>query len=471
MTSSMCLTMDGTSAPDEARTSEAGAVETASAAATKPARKARHTYCSAPNCACSKTRHRQEHDGRRCSLFGMPRDELMFRRWQRHMPPRPGGKRLTPQSALCERHFDPQFVLRYYEHTVNGEVVRIMRGKPSLTPDAVPTMFPDSPSYYTRHVPRRRKPVQRVSLPPPKRKRTSATTSPAKTSSADGPAAGEASEVQPAVVEVPATGDADQQVVVECEVTPAFPYKDLPLPSSRWARHVISEKPLVIAYSTCRVSDDEPGRLITEKLVLVREHEDHAECHAYLDGRLLPSFEGAGGTDWPCTLLQRLDSVQRCPGLEPPEEFHLAEDLPPYVEMRESRLHSVQCCGAATTRAGLSAKCQHAKSLLCKRRARLERKIRMRDRPPVREVVTSTEPPSSVKPADLTSAPRGKNVEGEFKPSVEDDAVSVELVIEEFEDGSLETGLGESESPPVIQHEMAVPYRVVISGQGPIYVQ
>ncbi|XP_075542667.1 uncharacterized protein LOC142576422 [Dermacentor variabilis] len=526
--------MDGTSAAvGEARTPKAvrASAETVSAAAANRAKKARHTYCAAPNCECSKTRHRQEHDGRRCSLFGMPRDEQMFRRWQRYMPPRAGGKRLTPQSALCERHFDPQFVLRYYEHTINGEVVRIMRGKPSLTPDAVPTMFPDSPSYYTRHVPRRRKPVQRVALPPLKPKRTSATTSSAKTSSADVAAVGDSSEVEAAVAQVPATSDADPVVikcevtpgvalpapkpkrtsattssakisspdvaavgdaseveatvtqlpatsdaepVVKYEVTPAFPYKDLPLPSSQWACHVISEKPLVIAYSTCRVSKDEPGRLVTEKLVLVREHEDHAECHVYLEGRRLSSFEGAGGTDYPDTLLQRLDSIERCPGLGRPEEFHLAEHLPPYVEMRESRLHSIYCSGMSTTRTGLSEKCQHARSLLRKKRARLERKMRMPDHPPVREVVMFTEPSTPpLMPADIAGASHGEIVEREFKADVQGNVPTVELVLNETEGGPVETGLGESEYTPAleVEDETAVPYRVVISGQVPIYVQ
>uniref|UniRef100_A0A131YYW0 THAP-type domain-containing protein n=1 Tax=Rhipicephalus appendiculatus TaxID=34631 RepID=A0A131YYW0_RHIAP len=441
------------------------------ASAAKRPKKTRHTYCFAPGCACSKTRHRREHDGRRCSVFGMPRNQEMFRRWQRYVPPRANGQRLTPNSALCERHFDPQFVQRYFEHTINGQLVRIKRGIPCLTPDAVPTIFPDSPSYYTRRVPARRKPIQRAPLPPPKRRRTSTkTTSSSEAPSADASAEGEeGSGVEPAP-EAPTECEPVVEVV-ECEVTPAFPYKDLPLPSGRWARHVISETPLVIAYSTCRLSDDQPGCLVTEKLVLVREHEDYAECQVYMDGRRLETFEEAGSTDYPQTLLQRLDSARRCTGLGQPEEFSLTERLlPPSVEIRESGLHSVQCCGAATTRSGLSDKCRCAKKVLRKKQARLERRMRAQNVPPVSEVATDTERLQLV----IDDASPGDSVDGEVRPDVEDSTTSAEVVNAEIVGDPLEIGNGESEPPPAMELEdsktAAAPYRNGL-GQVVIYVQ
>ncbi|KAH6934134.1 hypothetical protein HPB50_020672 [Hyalomma asiaticum] len=406
----------------------------------------------------------------------------------------PTGSGLKRHSALCERHFDPQFIVRHYEHVINGEVVRIMRGLPTLTPDAVPTIFPESPSYYTRRVPPRRKPVHRVSLPPPtSRKRSPAkTTPPASATSAMDTAsnvtaptrldadatpleAGPAVEPEVAPAE-PSESDAVE--VVECEVTPAFPYKDLPLPSSRWARHVISEKPLVIAYSTCRVSDDQPGHLVTEKLVLVREHECHAECHVYLEGRRLSSFEGTGGTDYPQTLLQRLDRVERCQGLGQPGDFHVDEHcLPPYLEMRESRLHSVQCCGARSTRAGLSDKCQHAKSLLRKKRARLERKMRMRECPSASELVAVTEWPQPVTAADIADTSHGGSVEwepdevGATATGADAESVTSSIVVtEDIAGDSLGAGNVGSESAPAAERE-AVPYRnLIVLGQMAMYV-
>lgn len=462
------------------------------ARAAKRPKYTRHKYCFAPGCACSQTRNRREHDGRRCSMFSVPRDQEMFRRWQRYTPPRANGQRLTPNSALCERHFDPQFVQRYFEHTIKGQVVRIRRGLPCLTPDAVPSIFPDSPSYYTRRVPARRKPIQRAPLPPPKRRRTSKKkTSLPETPAADASAEGEEGSEKTSPLETPpadasAEGEEGSKVelapeaptncepvveVVECEVTPAFPYKDLPLPSGRWARHVISETPLAIAYSTCRLSDNQPGHLVTEKLLLVREHEDYAECQVYMDGRRLKAFEEPGSTDYPQTLLQRLDDVKRCIGLGQPEEFGLTESLlPPSVEIRESGLHSVHCCGATTTRSGRSEKCQYAKKILRKKQARRERRMRALGGPLGTEAAMDTERLQIVSVHTIPS----DRVVGEARPDEEDSATAPEVVSANTVGDQLETGNGASRSPLVTELEgkktAAGSYNNLL-GQVAIYVQ
>lgn len=340
----------------------------------------RQNHCFAPGCKSGQNlrRARRPTDPPRMSLFGVPRDEQMFRRWQRYMPPRKDGKKLMRNSAVCERHFDPQFVLRYYEHIINKQVVRIERGVPGLTPDAVPTIFPESPKYYTRRVPKRRRPPQRAPLPPPKSRRTRTPSPAADDVSAVASECPEpvTTEQEPAPADPGATRASaePEEQIVEREVTPAFPYEDMPLPSRRWARHVVSEKPLVIAYSTCRLSDDdEPGRLVTEKLVLVREYAEHAECHVYFEGRRLHCFDGPGGTDYPCTLLQRVDQVKPCPGLGDAEEFPFAARLP-YIAERGPRLHSAQCTSVGTARGTMCDKCVNGRKLLRKRLARQERK-------------------------------------------------------------------------------------------------
>lgn len=369
----------------------ASATTEQAAVATEPAknvvagrkRPLRQNHCFAPGCKSGQNlrRPRRPSDPPRMSLFGVPRNEQMFLRWQRYMPPRKDGKKLMRNSAVCERHFDPQFIVRYYEHIINKEVVRIERGFPGLTPDAVPTIFPESPKHYTRRVPKRRRPPQRAPLPPPKPKRTRAPSpdpSPAAddvSSVASGCPEPVTAEQEPAPADPGATRASaePEEQIVEREVTPAFPYEDMPLPSRRWARHVVSEKPLVIAYSTCRLSDDEPGRLVTEKLVLVREYAEHAECHVYFEGRRLYCFDGPGGTDYPCTLLQRVDQVKPCPGLGDAEEFPFAARLP-YIEERGPRLHSAQCTSVGTARGAMCDKCVNGRKLLRKRLARQERK-------------------------------------------------------------------------------------------------
>lgn len=467
----------------------------ASASKTKQLKRGRQTHCFAPGCKSGKNSRRRDPDGRHHSLFRMPRNEEMFRRWQRYVPPRSDGKKLKPESALCERHFDPQFIMRYFEHYIQGDVVRIPRGKPILTKDAVPTVFPESPKYYTRRVPRRRKPPQRAPLPPPKPKRTKA----ADVSSTTDDGANGASATEPggagiettaeeglqeAAVESSVSAMPDRCVepealveqIVECEVTPAFPYEDLPLPSRQWAKHVISEKPLVIAYSTCRVCDDKPGRLETEKLVLVREYEDHAECCVYLDGRRLRSFEGTGGTDYPWTLLERLDQIKRCPGFGEIEQFPLAAELP-FVEARGSRLHSAECAGVSNSRGGMSEKCHLVKARLRKRQLRMERKQKAQNAAggkPQAVIVKFTEAPPGSGPVQVVMVAGQEDIAEGVAVSASNGAVAEEVVLGKTESSCSDSSVSKNNGSPSVTQlegaEGAMPYETVIPRPAPIYV-
>lgn len=448
-----CATEQAPTAAEQAPAATEQAPVTAKEPVKNAASKAkplRQNHCFAPGCKSGQNLRRPKGpDDPRVSLFRVPRDEQMFRRWQRYMPPRPDGKKLMHNSAVCERHFDPQFVVRYYEHIVNKQLVRIERGVPALTPDAVPTVFPESPKYYTRRVPRRRKPPQRAPLPPPKPRRVRRAPSsegegasppdptPAEDVSAVADECPEPVTTERAAPPDPVVSAEPEEQIVEREVTPAFPYEDMPLPSRLWARHVVSERPLVLAYSTCRLSDDDPGRLVTEKLVLVREYAEHAECHVYFEGRRLHCFDGPGGTDYPSTLLQRVDRVRPCPGLGDEEEFPFAARVP-YVEGRGSRLHSAQCTSAATARGTMCDKCVHGRKLLRKRLARMERRRAL-------EEGVELEPPS----VDSSECVIVEDVSEEMCISensfIPEDAMSVvEVGLEVAESVSVESGSGDS---------------------------
>lgn len=65
---------------------------------------------------------------------------------------------------MCERHFEAHFILRDYAHFINGEEVKIPRGKPALTDDAVPTLLPDLPSYLSKEMRQRRPERKRVAV-------------------------------------------------------------------------------------------------------------------------------------------------------------------------------------------------------------------------------------------------------------------------------------------------------------------
>lgn len=341
----------------------------------------RQNYCFAPGCKTGKGRT-TDPECHRASMFSVPKDDEMFERWKRYMPPRPDGRLLSRDAAVCSRHFDPQFILRYFEHVINKELVRIERGKPILTTDAVPTIFPDSPKYYTRRVPRRRKLPERT-IPPPKvprrRNRTHAMTADqlddgnnsatAVDDIADDAGAPPSmpSNVQNGV-SPPLANEAE--TVIEREVTPVFPYEDLPLPSCQWAKHVIREKPTVLAYSVCSLDERSPGQLKTEKLVLIEEKDCHADCKVYLCGmRVHCMNDGVGGTDHPSELLQRVDRLARCPGVIAADEYPFKALLGCLVQL-EGRLYSPQCKVVGTSRGGMCYACACARKIMLRKQAR-----------------------------------------------------------------------------------------------------
>ena len=49
------------------------------------------------------------------------------------------------------------FIKRNYKHVINGQEVLLPKGRPTLSPDAVTTIFPNLPSYFTKKLPKKRK--------------------------------------------------------------------------------------------------------------------------------------------------------------------------------------------------------------------------------------------------------------------------------------------------------------------------
>lgn len=108
----------------------------------KPRRK---NYCFAPGC---KTGYSRVKDAPKLSLFSVPEDEEMRRTWERNLHRK--DKPLEVTDAVCELHFEGKYVLRDYVHVIDGKEVRLPRGKPSLSPDAVPTILPNLPRYLSK---------------------------------------------------------------------------------------------------------------------------------------------------------------------------------------------------------------------------------------------------------------------------------------------------------------------------------
>lgn len=106
-------------------------------------------------------------------MFTAPKDPKVRKIWQYNL--RRLDKPLTQYSSVCERHFDPRFIVRDYVHIINGAEVRIPRGKPKLAEGAIPTLLPDLPGYLSKKLPKQRptkgrrqsEPIFKTILPSP----------------------------------------------------------------------------------------------------------------------------------------------------------------------------------------------------------------------------------------------------------------------------------------------------------------
>src|SRR6218665_1193954 len=85
-------------------------------------------------------------NGEKRHFFRVPSDSRRLAVWKRLIP-RDGN--LTSKHSLCDKHFEDRFILKKYIHVINGEKVELDRGKWELTKDAVPTIFPNLPKYYS----------------------------------------------------------------------------------------------------------------------------------------------------------------------------------------------------------------------------------------------------------------------------------------------------------------------------------
>lgn len=116
-------------------------------------KKTTQTHCFAPGCSSGYVSSRRS--GQRVSLFSVPKEPERLKAWQRAVPR--ADQVLDASSRICELHFDEQYIVRSFTHTINGETVTIPRDRPVLTSDAIPTVFPNLPQYLSKKAPQKRK--------------------------------------------------------------------------------------------------------------------------------------------------------------------------------------------------------------------------------------------------------------------------------------------------------------------------
>ena len=115
--------------------------------------------CSIIGCRGNYQKRQDSDDENNVSIFRFPKDKERLQLWLRKIPQdNLTADQITDYMGVCERHFDPRLIIKEYSTTGPDGVKRTWpRDAPVLDPDAVPSIFPNTPSYLS-------------SVPPPKRK-------------------------------------------------------------------------------------------------------------------------------------------------------------------------------------------------------------------------------------------------------------------------------------------------------------
>ncbi|KAH8020462.1 hypothetical protein HPB51_001903 [Rhipicephalus microplus] len=116
-------------------------------------KKTTQTHCFAPGRSSGYISSRRS--DQRVSLFSVPKEPECLKAWQRAVPR--ADQVLDASSRICELHFDEQYIVRSFTHTINGVKATILRDRPVLTSDAISTVFPNLPQYLSKKAPQKSK--------------------------------------------------------------------------------------------------------------------------------------------------------------------------------------------------------------------------------------------------------------------------------------------------------------------------
>ncbi|XP_077485833.1 uncharacterized protein LOC144096855 [Amblyomma americanum] len=113
--------------------------------------------CFVPGCTSGYRRNTEKRH-----FFSPPTDPNLLAKWSRAIPR--ADKVLGKTCKVCDAHFQEGDILKSYKHVINGEVIEIERGVWSLRSDAIPTIFPNLPLYFSSNRKRRKSPKKRATI-------------------------------------------------------------------------------------------------------------------------------------------------------------------------------------------------------------------------------------------------------------------------------------------------------------------
>ncbi|KAH6934239.1 hypothetical protein HPB50_022120 [Hyalomma asiaticum] len=103
----------------------------------------------------------------RVSLFKAPHEPERLEKWRRAIPR--ADRVLQPTDHVCAKHFPDEVISTAYHTEYKGNVLLHAPKKPVLSPEAVPSIFPNCPKYLTVPQKSRKPPRKRQALVPTSR--------------------------------------------------------------------------------------------------------------------------------------------------------------------------------------------------------------------------------------------------------------------------------------------------------------
>ena len=115
--------------------------------------------CSVIGCRGNyEPRKGESADANKVSVFRFPKDGEKKSEWLRRIPQELLARDITDDMVVCENHFEPRFIIRDYVYSQpDGSSFTCPRETPALDPEAVPTFFPNTPTYLSSPLPPKRK--------------------------------------------------------------------------------------------------------------------------------------------------------------------------------------------------------------------------------------------------------------------------------------------------------------------------
>jgi hypothetical protein len=111
--------------------------------------------CCVPNCSSN-----YNSTNTYLTVFSFPKDEEMKKRWIKCIHRESFNP--TKYSVVCIKHFAESSIIRVDKMTRNdGSLLEVARKIPKLIKNAVPSIFPNQPSYMTKVSPKKTKTSRR----------------------------------------------------------------------------------------------------------------------------------------------------------------------------------------------------------------------------------------------------------------------------------------------------------------------